>query len=180
MPPVMKVAGGIVLCKGDERMTENTKPLNWHKFLIYFGLWVGSALGLLVAVGYFTGAVYGGAEEVIYRAFPVLKWVDIAYCLLLIGLSVYGIHTRYQLAGFKESAPKKLLSLYVAMSVVFLAYTLCSAGIMTHRLVSLGHPDAAEQVWFFVGKSFWQLFPMLIMFLINKKYYGNRKDLFVN
>ena len=161
-------------------MMENTKPLKWHNFLIYFGLWAGSALSLLAAAGYFTGAVYGGAEEVIYQAFPVLKWLDIAYGLLIVGLSAYGIYTRYQLAGFKKGAPKKLLSLYAAMCAVFLAYTLCSAGIMTHRLISLGQSDAAEKVWFFAGKSFWQLLPMLIMFIANKVYYGKRAELFVN
>lgn len=161
-------------------MTENTKPMKWHKFLIYFGLWAGSILNLLTAAGYFTGAVHGDAAEVIYQAFPVWKWLDIACGLLLIGLSVYGIHTRYQLAGFRKDAPKKLLSLYAAMSIMFLAYTLSSGVIMTHRLVSLGYPDAAEKIWFFVGKSFWPLLPMLIMYLVNKVYYGKRAELFVN
>lgn len=160
-------------------MSENTKPLRWHKFMIYFGLWAGALACIVEAVQFFSGSMYGAMRDNFYQAFPSLRWVDIAYGLSLIGLSTYGIYTRYQLAGFKKGAPKKLLSLYAAMAVAFLAYILCYAGIMTQQLISLGHTDAAEQIWYFVGKSFWQLFPMLIVFLINKVYYGKRTELFV-
>ena len=163
-----------------KRMDENTKPLKWHKFMIYFSLWAGAVLALINSVSFFTGSVYGEYGRGVYQLFPLMQWIDIAYALALIAVAVYSIYTRFQLAGFRKDAPRKLLSLYAAGFIMNLAYVLCSAVIMTKRLIDLGYPDAAEKVWYFVGRSFWDLLPIVIMLLINKKYYGKRKELFVN
>lgn len=148
--------------------------------MIYFSLWAGAVLALIISVSFFTGSVYGEIGKRFYQVFPIMQWIDLAYALILIAFAAYSIYTRFQLAGFKKGAPRKLLSLYIASFIINLAYVLCAASILTHYLVDLGYPDSAEQVWRFVGSSIWDLIPTLIMFLINKKYYGNRKELFVN
>lgn len=161
-------------------MNENMKPLKWHKFMIYFSLWAGAIFTLGYSAAFFTGSVYGEIGRRFYLVFPIMQWVDIAYAAALLTLAVYQIYTRFQLAGFRHGAPKKLLSLYAAMFIADLAYVLCSSTIVARQLINLGQPDAAEKVGYFVGKSLWNLLPIVIMFLINKKYYGNRKELFVN
>lgn len=161
-------------------MNENTMPLKWHKFLIYFSLWAGAILTLGYSAAFFTGAVYGEVGRRFYQVFPLIQWLDIAYGLVLAALAAYQIYTRFQLAGFRKDAPKKFLNLHVATFITTLAYVLCFAVMATRQLINLGYPDAAERVWYFVGKSFWQLLSIVIMFLINKKYYDKRKELFVN
>ncbi|MBQ9433424.1 MAG: hypothetical protein IJU26_04320 [Synergistaceae bacterium] len=163
-------------------MNENVTPLGlkWHKFMIYFSLWIGAVVCVVWSITFFTGSVYGKVGRRFYQIFPAMQWVDIAYGAVLIAIAVYHIYTRFQLAGFRKDASRKLTIMYVAMIVAAAAYTLCSAVILTVQLIKLGYPDDAEKIWGFVGQSFWQLLPTLIMLLVNKKYYGKRKDLFVN
>ena len=164
----------------NEKMNENVKPLKWHKFMIYFALWVVAILTLGYSVAFFTGSIYGEIGKNFYQVLPVMQWVDIAYAVALLAFSGYQIYTRFQLAGFKKGAPRKLLMLYAAGFIVNLAYILCFATIMTRFFINLGYPDVAEKVWYLVGRSLWDLLPTVIMFQVNKVYYGKRKELFVN
>ena len=34
-------------------------PMKWHKFLIYFGLWLGGISNALTGLGLVTGGAYG-------------------------------------------------------------------------------------------------------------------------
>ena len=106
----------------------------------------------------------------IHQMFPLMALLDIAYGLMLIALAVSQIYVRFQLAGFREGAPEKLLYLYVAYLVTPLAYLLL-ATLATG--VSLIQPTiAANLLGYFIT--------IVIMFLINKVYYNNRRELFVN
>ncbi len=140
---------------------------------------------ILAAPNFLTGARYmdpryGNISEVFYQVFPSLQWIDISYGLILIAIAGYQIYTRFQLAGFKHGAPKKLLWLYAVSIIAGFAYIFSSSTAVTLQLIKLNEPDAAEKVWSFAGSSMWSLIPDVIMFLINKKYYYNRKELFVN
>ena len=173
----------------NEKMNENVKPLKWHKFMIYFALWARAIFGFCNALFFAGGLHYTNprtgfpdrsVRDRLYDLFPSIKRIDLAYFVMLIILSLYIIYIRFQLARFRKGAPKKLLSFYMAEFITFLAYVLCYAMVITSQLINLGHPDVAEQVWHFVGESLWNLLPIVIMFFINKKYYDNRKELFVN
>ena len=52
---------------------QNTLPMNWHKFLVYFGLWAGAVLNLINGFLLLTGSHYGDEKELVYYFFPKLK-----------------------------------------------------------------------------------------------------------
>lgn len=155
-------------------MTENTKPLKWHNFLIYFGLWAGAFVYLAVSVQFFSGSIYGAMRDKFYQAFPSLQWLNIAFSLAMIAVVAYQIYTRFQLAGFKRGAPKKLLSLHVIGAVMDLSYTLLFALAVG---IPLTNPDFAETT---LARMIGRLIGQAISFFINKVYYGKRSELFVN
>ena len=149
-------------------MSENYKPLGmkWHNFLIYFALWTGG-IGSFVSAAYiFCGMHYGNVKDRVYAAFPSLQFVDVAYAAALAVLGVYCIYVRYQLAGRKKDAPKKLLTMFVLYAIVPLAYVALLSALTG---VSL---DAGEIIKDLIGSG--------VAFIINRTYYNNRKELFVN
>ncbi|MBQ6774314.1 MAG: hypothetical protein IJP48_09680 [Synergistaceae bacterium] len=101
-------------------MNENTKPLKWHKCMIYFLLWAGAAVSLIEALVLLSGANKG----LVYLMYPSMQSIDIAYSLVLIALSAYQVYTRFQLAAFKRGAPRKLLLVYLAGPAALLLYML--------------------------------------------------------
>ena len=156
--------------KGAELMTENIKPLRWHKFLIYFSLWIGAAGLLLGGIGFIAGTVYGEMGDRIYQAFPVIRFVDIAYGLVLIGVAVYIIYTRFQLAGFRQGAPQKLLILLALSPVLEWGYQLILSAVTGVPITEI-HSGGS-----FIG----ELIGTAIGIWLHKVYYGKRKELFVN
>ena len=162
------------MCEGSEIMTENTKPMNWHKFLIYVGLWAGALNNLWGAGQFFSGSVYGEMQNSFYQTFPALQWLNIAWAVVMIALAAYQIYTRFQLAGFKAGAPGKLLSIYVMNGASDVLYVVLFAVITG---ISLTQPDNAETI---LARLAGRLIAVAIMFFINKVYYGKRAELFVN
>ena len=144
-------------------------PMKWHKFLIYFALWAGAILNVLSALTYLTGTVYsaqGVEAEQVYRVFGGLKGLDVLYGVLLIGLGVIQIFTRFQLAGFKRNGPSLLLVTYAAGLIVSLLYGVIGAGILGTSITETINPVS-------IGVT-------IGMIAANKGYYDKRKELFIH
>ncbi len=151
-------------------MTENTKPMKWHKFLIYFWLWAIAVLLVLGGISFIAGKVYGEIGDRIYQAFPVMRFVDIAYGLVLIAAAVYMIYTRFQLAGFRKGAPQKLLLLLALSPVLEWGYQLILSAV-TGVPITVIHSAGS-----FIG----ELIGTAIAIWLHKIYYDKRAELFVN
>lgn len=139
----------------------NNYKLGWHKFLIYFALWASGLLSI------FNGAVIikTGAE---FMGYSQLKSYGPAYMFIgaaALAVGVFIIYVRFQLAGFKRGAPKKLLIAYAVTLVINLLSTVVVASM------DLGS-DISSSVGSIAGS--------VVFLIICWKYYANRAALFVN
>ena len=144
-------------------------PMKWHKFLIYFALWLSGIGNALTGLGLVTGGAYGStgvSAQQVYTVFPNLKPVDIILGLAAIVLGVMLIVVRFDLAKFKQNAPKKLLILYGVSAVFALVYPLLGSAVTTLSFMELWNPGTL------VGG--------ILGIVINKVYYDKRAHLFVN
>ena len=159
-------------------MDENSRSLGlkWHEFMIYFVLFAGAVLTSIEAANFFQGRIYGEMRDMVYQVFPYMRLIDVSYAVFLAVMAVYRIYTRNELAGFKKGAPKKLLKLYAAAAVAPLLY-LGASVTATGTFDLLTQPDNAEVI---IGRTLGNFIREVVMLLINKKYYDNRRELFVN
>ena len=127
--------------------------MKWHKFMIYFLLWLGGICYILF-----------GMLGILSEISGLFSLVGIA----TIALGVYAIYVRFQLAKFKTDAPKKLFYFYYAGLGIGLLEFVC--------LMSLGL--SIEDVFSGYTPLSWI---WTILFLVcNKRYYGVRQDLFIH
>ena len=87
----------------------------FHNFLIYFGLWA-----------YAFVAVFAGGRY-IYHATgndPEFKVLIIILGILLIALGFFIVKVRFDLAAYREKAPKELLFVCLAAAALVLFYQL--------------------------------------------------------
>ena len=84
-------------------LPQNTYPMKWHKFLIYFQLFAAALVSLYNAVVCFRMVFLGlgtfGPWNVIYAIAGVI-------CVVL---AVWAIYVRFRLAGFRRNGPKMYL-----------------------------------------------------------------------
>lgn len=161
--------------KEQNMMDNNTNtppqhPLKWHKFLCYFGLWVGALFSIIAAVTIFSGAHYGLQSNVsfVYSMYGSLKIIDILFGLAYIELALYTVNTALQLMKFKANAPGKLMILYILNAVV------PSAQILLTAMVT-GIPLNAM-----IDNTFlYRIVGVILGIMITKVYYGKRIDMFV-
>ncbi len=143
-------------------------PMKWHKFLIYFSLWVGAVSNGLTAIGFWTGSFYTDPETV-YHTYAGLKTVDLLMSFVILAFAVLLIVTRYALAGFKTNAPKLLLIVYAVYAAVLLLHPLILVGV-----TGLSFTDLMD------SSSITSLITSVVMIFVNKVYYDKRASLFVN
>ena len=142
--------------------------LKWHKFLIYFSLWAGAIINASQAITLIGGTAYGANTETLYRMYGSLKGIDLFWGIALLGLAGYMIYVRFQLAGFRIGAPKKLSILYIANLVCSLAYMLAVCAVTQLSLRDILSDIAVS------------LFGSIVMLFVNQNYYSKRLELFVN
>lgn len=149
-------------------------PTNWHKFLIFFMLWAGAVLNLINGLMTMTGARYdeasgyNGMSKIVYAYFDGLQIVDIIFGAACIAFAAFMIYTRFQLAGFKTGAPKKLLCLYIGGAIVSIIYLIAVNAII------------GGEVDLNMGTIIANLVVSGIMVIVNKIYYDKRAFMFVN
>lgn len=133
--------------------------LGWHKFLIYFALWCAGLMDIVNGVSIFQSASqimrYAGSYGT-----PLML-----LAAATIGVGVFIIYVRFQLARFKAGAPRKLLIAY--------GFTL-GINVMSLLLESSLHFGLEGES---VASS---LAGGIVFLIICWKYYSNRQELFVN
>lgn len=146
--------------KNGETMSEAAKfPLKWHKFLIYFGLWIGAISNLISG-----GLVFVTLSELMSRSgyfwYPRISLTGVAiYGIISVLLGIYGIVIRFRLANFRENAPQHLVALYVLGSLL---------PFIVDKCFDLG-----------MGNNLGMIVGGILGALINSKYYGKRSSLFI-
>ena len=153
---------------GSQDAPQRSFQLKWHKFLIYFALWAGALINAGNAVMCINGTQYQEQSEQIYAMYSGLKTLDLAWGIVLLGICAYMIYVRFQLAGFRIGAPRKLSILYIMNLVCSLAYLLAFSAV-TH--LSLGA---------MASKIIPSIFSSILLLFLNQNYYSKRLELFVN
>ena len=144
-------------------------PMKWHKFLIYFSLWVSALVTLSAAGQFFSGSHYNGLADAVYAKYgSSLKTLDLLMGMASIFLAVWAIYTRFQLAGYKSVAPAKLMLLYAISLIVSVLYMIFACSISGLSFSAL----LEDSVGTLIGNG--------LMMFINKVYYDKRSVLFVN
>ena len=145
--------------------------MKWHKFLIYFSLWLSAVVNSVNAIRAFNGSIYGSSSraELVYLAYPGMKAITLIYGVALLGLAVLAIATRFALAGYKANGPRLLIILYILNLVVGLGF-LILASMVSHIPFS-NLADASTWASIIIS---------IIMIAANKTYYDKRDSLFVN
>ena len=144
------------------------RPMKWYKFMIYFALFAGAVLNLINGFRYLTGSIYMGSQAAVYSSFPNLKTLDITMGLGLIALAVLVFVTRNALAKFKSSGPKLLTATYIvniALSVLYYAVSMSILAIS-------GASGITDLISSCAGT--------LVMLIVNRVYFKNRRYMFVN
>lgn len=143
-----------------------TGRMKWHKFLIYFALWLGALQNIGAAAANMTGSAYGDSVDYVYAFFPGLKILDVAFGICTLALAVFNIYTRYRLARFRRNGPACLSAAYLAALIVSVLYLAVGTAICKISLLNVQ-----------TGVS---LAMSLIFLILNRSYYRKRKHLFVN
>ena len=146
---------------GNEYMSANAYPtqvhgMKWHKFLIYFSLWVSGILNMVV------GALLGiGLVNVVQDYYYSLGEIAMVAFMAMgsIGIGVYAIVTRFKLKNFRRNASDHLLALQI-LSILF-----------TVACYIINEFPFAEWIS--------ALVPSVVMASINRNYYAKRRDMFV-
>jgi len=147
--------------------SQPTMSMKWHKFLIYFLLWVNGLMGFVNFYSIGLGGQYDGEASFIYRFYSGLQIVDILFGVLLLAVGVGFIVCRFQLAGYRASGVRLLPKLYLANVVIQVVYLVVAAMIAD---VSLGDLFTSQTIGSLVGGVAWAF--------INKSYYDKRSHLF--
>ena len=162
------------ISKGAENMeNQNTTvtapeqfPLKWHHFLTRFSLWVAMVISVISGITMAIGVQYEGQAEWVFRIYPSLRVLHIAYLIASIGIAVYTFIVRGRLARFEWTGVEGLTRLYILNPLLSLVHTVLMYAIanveMETAFMDLLSP--------FVGA--------VAAILINKTYYGKRAALF--
>lgn len=143
-------------------------PLKWHKFLIYFALWFGAVVNAGLAISYMGGTVSTALDGALYARYGAMKTVDVINGAACLAIAVYMIYVRFQLAGFKIGAPRKLILVYTAVLILNLMY------LLAVLLITSG---SASEI---IGQMVVQFIMSAILIFANQNYYSKRLELFVN
>ncbi len=109
-------------------MSEENKPgMRFYYALIYFGLYGGALLNVVVGMRYFSGRIYETPythASDIYALFPALRYMNWGYGIVSILMGFFAIYVRNQLKDFKKNGPTMYYVLLGSMIVTPLVYLL--------------------------------------------------------
>lgn len=151
-------SGGGTRSSGSPAVDPGGYKLGWHKFLIYFALWCGGVLGIISGVSLLLSVSdfmrYSGAYGVLVMLLGAGE----------VGVGVFVIYVRFQLARFRRGAPQKLL----------IAYGITLGINLISTLITVSIAGSAN------GSAAGSIAGGIVFLIICWKYYFNRKELFVN
>ncbi len=96
-------------------MTEQRRPKypKWfHNFMIFFFLWAFAAFAVLFGVRFIRDALENGSSALVLR---------IIVNALLIGVGLFAVKVRFDMAAYREKAPVEVLILCLAAAALCLA-----------------------------------------------------------
>ncbi len=145
--------------------------MKWHKFLVYFSLWLGALANFGNGIKCMTGMHYGESKDLVYRVIPELKTPDLLFGLCCIAVGILGICTAVNLLKYKALGPKLLNWTYIFGASSSLIYC-----IVTSSILSKYHADLSS-IYTSAGSG---LIVAVVMVIVNSNYYKKRAHLFVN
>lgn len=144
--------------------------LLWAHFLGYFGIWAGVLLNAVLLIRYFTGQEYlqyGIDPEIFYHKYGLMRIIDILYELSIIGIIVIAVKAAISIIGYKKDSGKYVCLLSILSGIVELVYQI---------LIILVVDDSLNiSATFFIS-----IFLAFSMARVNKKYFSDRSEIFVN
>lgn len=158
--------------------TQFEKPMKWYKFVIYFQLFAAALLNLGSGIAFFTGSQYGLNSyelKLLYGVLGNLKTLDICMGMVAMFLAVFAIVVRQKLAHFDEQGPK----LYLSYQLITVGANLLYIVIAT-VIVYQAFGDSSGDVWNMFTGAYASCGAGISMYLVNKVYFNNRKEYFVN
>lgn len=147
-----------------------SQPMKWFQFMIYFGLWASALLNAYSGIQQLTGANYGADADLIYSLYSGLKALDVIVGLGMLALAVFAIYTRFQLAAYRQKAPKLFLCVYLADGILQLFYYLGAIIILPNEVSAFINASTIIAT----------LSVCAIMIWANKVYFKKRAALFCN
>ncbi len=145
------------------------RGMKWFKFIIYFQLFANAALNIFNSLQLFTGAIYEGGAEQVYRLYPGLQAADLFYGAVCLGLAGLALLARFRLAGFRRNGPGLYYLLLTASMLGYLLYLVLASVPLRVSPAELLNDSAMLSLGF-----------NLLMLVVNRIYFGRRQDLFVN
>ena len=163
-----------------DSVLQNSMPMKWFKFLIYFEMWASALLNIISGITAFLGKNYGADSDMIYSMFAGLKVADVVFGAVEILFAVYIIYVRFQLAGFKKNAPGKLLIVYAAPLIASAVYLVVFFILVYNGVSAMGGSlfDVVDVSTF--SSMVGSIIGTAIMILLTKTYFDKRKHMFVN
>lgn len=143
-------------------------PMRWFKFVIYFQLFAGAAMGILNAVLYLTGLLYGDMAQDIYAVFGMLHFLNVIMGIASIVVAVLYIVARQMLTKFKRSALVWLVVALASSAAINLLYVFAFMGITGASASDLMRdfaPGIVGPIGLIIG---------------NVLYFKKRKSMFIN
>lgn len=98
-------------------------PMKWHKWLIYFVLWVHAVINTINAAAYCSYISVSG------RA--------LLFAVVYFALAAFAVYARFQLAKFRRGAPKKLL-VYLLCDIACSVVVAALAGTLANSASHIG------------------------------------------
>lgn len=139
--------------------------MKWYKFVIYVQLFLSALINLYTAVMDFTGGNYGSEADMVYAYYGGLKVLDVLMGIVSLALAVLALIVRQKLKNYKADGPKWYISLLAFSIIVSVAYML-----LVYLVTGVQVLDSSIVV---------SLVGNVILLTANKKYFDNRKDLFI-
>ena len=140
--------------------------LKWANFLGYFALWLGALVNLGSGISLITGLIYNGDASFIYDYFPGLQVLNILYGICLLAIVALGVITALAIIKRKKQAGTLVCLMYGVQAALSLIYIIGGTIIL-----GTFAGDATTSV---------QIIVSIVMIFVNRVYFNNRRDVFVN
>ena len=140
--------------------------LKWAHFLGYFALWAGALLNLVTGFQCITGLIYGGDAGLVYAFYGGLQVLNILYGICLLGVVALGVITALSIIKCKKQTGKLVCLVYLVQSVLTVVYL-----IGTSIILGSFAGDASVIM---------QIVISIVMIFVNRTYFNNRRDVYVN
>lgn len=164
--------------------------MKWHKFLVYYSLWMAAISNGYYGIRYLTGGHWLGSELAIYSWFPGFKTSDLITGVACLVLSALGFVTAYKMLKLKRNAPTWLMLVYAASAFTFMLYTLSANHALGDAASSAFKEMAARSSYIssymesltksVTARGTIYTIAYAVMVVINKIYYDRRQELFVH